>query len=271
MFGEKRMREVIEFDRDEGYLLLQYLIKNGWQVVHEFTDGTILSKYDTEYQENTIAFLDNETEGYEYIAFHSEKYSTEYISYALKKNSLDALFFRTARENTIEWYPVSNVVLIDGTPAYIKHHYAPERLKGGNQRKILEGNPNRRIRELKEKIKSYCEMNQIELENMDISFIARRIANSGIMDEYDEESFIEEMVEHAKDNRVQYADRETTFRAIMRREASDSIYISAKDFKEARAKAEKYFREFGDCYQEETVSIHTLEEWEVIPKSEIKA
>ena len=29
MFGEKRMREVIEFDRDEGYLLLQYLIENG--------------------------------------------------------------------------------------------------------------------------------------------------------------------------------------------------------------------------------------------------
>ena len=65
MFGEKKLKEVIDFDRDEGYLLREKLIENGWQVIHDFHDGTILSKFDNYYREETIAFLDDYTQGYE--------------------------------------------------------------------------------------------------------------------------------------------------------------------------------------------------------------
>lgn len=47
MFGEKKLKEVIDFDRDEGYLLREKLIENGWQVIHDFHDGTILSNSTT--------------------------------------------------------------------------------------------------------------------------------------------------------------------------------------------------------------------------------
>ena len=270
MFGEKKLKEVIDFDRDEGYLLREKLIENGWQVIHDFHDGTILSKFDNYYREETIAFLDDYTQGYEYIAFHSKGYASAFISYAVEKNSLDDLYFRTARENTIEWYPVSEVVLIDGTPAFIKHHHIPDLEAEGYRKKHLEESPNLRMKDLSEKIRAYCDVNDIKLENTDIFYIARRICNQVVVYERDEIAQIGILIEEILQRKVKYADRSTTFKAVMTRKACSSVYVSAKDFKEARKAAERYFSKNDDFYSEENISIHTLENWEVVVDDEVE-
>ena len=68
---------------------------------------------------------------------------------------------------------MSEVVLIDGTPAFIKHHHIPDLEAEGYRKKHLEESPNLRMKDLSEKIRAYCDVNDIKLENTDIFYIAR--------------------------------------------------------------------------------------------------
>lgn len=136
---------------------------------------------------------------------------------------------------------MSEVVLIDGNSAFIKHHHIPDIEAEGYRKKTLEESPNIRMKDLSEKIRAYCDVNDIKLENTDIFYIARRICNQVVAYERDEIAQIGSLIEEIQQRKVKYADRSTTFKAVMTRTACSSVYVSAKRFQRSKKSRREVF------------------------------
>ena len=271
MFGISVNKEVIEFSRDEGYMLCREMEKAGWKILHDFEDGEILSKIDTYLEEDTIAFMDYGTTGYEYIAFHGKRYSEPFIDYAIRKNGMEALYFKSLKEHTIDWFPVSDVIIVDGTPAILQHHYDERKTESiGNEEKRSE-DEDEKLRKIRERVNAFCKDNGIEASKSDISFIARHTAALTRMDDpIILDDTIESLVNDKLNLKTRYADPETTFRAEHIRREHETAYFQASNISEARKKAEKYFSSSEEYYSEDEISIHCISEEELVREEDVR-
>lgn len=252
-------------------MLCRELEKAGWKILHDFEDGEILSKIDTYLEEDTIAFMDYGTPGYEYIAFHGKRYSEPFINYAIRKNGMEALYFKSLKEHTIDWFPVSDVIIVDGTPAILQHHYDERKTESIGKEEKRREDEDERLRKIRERVNAFCKDNGIEASNADISFIARHTAALTRMDDpILLDDTIESLVNDKLNFKTRYADPETTFRAEHVRRENETAYFHAANISEARKKAVEYFRCSEVYYIEDEISIHSISEMDLVREEDVR-
>ena len=184
---------------------------------------------------------------------------------------MEALYFKSIKEHTIDWFPVSDVIIVDGTPAILQHHYDERKTESiGNEEKRRE-DEDERLRKIRERVNAFCKDNGIEASKSDISFIARHTAALTSMDDpIILDDTIESLVNDKLNLKTRYADPETTFRAEHIRREHETAYFHASNISEARKKAEKYFSSSEKYYSEDEISIHCISEEELVREEDVR-